>query len=147
MAVEGPGEHLAAAKGRLEPAGKASPIISELESAVGFQRKWRQITSWSYFLLATFSVMFAAAATVVAGLGYSAAAAICAAITTVVTSLEKVLQFREKWVHHRACETQLDMVRLRLRVGRIDEGTALSEIERIMTTYVSELPIGRMGEA
>jgi hypothetical protein len=72
-------------------------VLGDLNSRIAFQKKWRQITSFSYFTGATLSVIAAATATVVAGLGYAAAAAVVAAIATIATSLEKVLLFREKW--------------------------------------------------
>lgn len=54
-------------------------VLGDLNSRIAFQKKWRQITSFSYFTGASLSVIAAATATVVAGLGYAAAAAVVAA--------------------------------------------------------------------
>jgi hypothetical protein len=122
-------------------AAVADDLLSELKRRIDFQRKWRQITSFSYFMGASLSVVAAAAATVVAGLGYAAAAAIVAAVATIATSLEKILLFREKWAHHRATETELELLRLRYQAGKIDADGAISEIERIVRRYGSQLPM------
>ena len=118
-----------------------SDIASELQSLIRFQQKWRRITSFSYFAGASLSIVAAAAASVVAGLGYSAAAAILAAIAAVVASLEKVLLFRDKWAHHRAVETELDLVRLKYESHEIDKKTTVAEIERIVRDYSQRLPL------
>jgi Protein of unknown function (DUF4231) len=116
-------------------------VLPELDEQIDFQRRWRRITSFSYFTGASLSVIAAAAATVVAGLGYAAAAAVVAALATIATSLEKVLLFREKWTHHRAIETDLELLRLRYRAHKVDEEHAISEFERIVRRYGSNMPL------
>jgi hypothetical protein len=115
-------------------------FVSELNKRIEFQQKWRRITSFSYFTGASMSVIAAATATVVAGLGYAAAAAVVAAVATIVTSLEKILLFREKWGHHRAIETDLELLRLRYETGKVDTDGAISEIEKIVRRYGAKLP-------
>ena len=119
----------------------SSQITAELQKLIEFQKKWRRITSFSYFAGASLSIVAAAAASVVAGLGHSEAAAVIAAVATVVASLEKVLLFREKWTHHRAVETELELVRLKYQAHEVDEKKALAEIERIVREYSQRLPL------
>jgi hypothetical protein len=116
-------------------------VATELDALIGFQRRWRRITSISYFAGASLGIIAAAAASVVAGFGEAAAAAVIAAIATVIASLEKVLLFRDKWTHHRGVETELELVRLKYRAGEINEKKALAEIERIARDYSANVPL------
>src|SRR5215470_14231812 len=79
----------------------------ELLALIRFHRGWKQFSSYASFIGSALSIVSAATATVVAGLGYAAPAAIVAALATIFTSLEKVLQFRERWDLHRLVESEL----------------------------------------
>jgi hypothetical protein len=52
---------------------------------------------------------------------------------------------REKWGHHRAIETELDLVRLRYEAGQVDAAAAVTQIERIVRFYSARLPMGGRG--
>jgi Protein of unknown function (DUF4231) len=116
-------------------------IATELRRLIEFQRKWRRITSLSYFAGASLSIIAAAAASVVAGFGEAGAAAIIAAVAAIVASLEKVLLFRDKWTHHRAVETELELVRLKYDEGELGKEKTVAEIERIIREYSQKLPM------
>lgn len=119
-----------------------NPVLEQqLNAAIAFHRKWRRITSFSYFAGASLSVVSATTATVVAGFGYASAASIVAALATIFTSLEKLLLFRGKWTHHRAAEAQLGMVCLRYMAGQIDDKATVDQIERITHLYTTNVPI------
>jgi hypothetical protein len=51
------------------------------------------------------------------------------------------LLFREKWAHHRAIETELELLQLRYRANKIDDEQAISEFERIVKRYGSGVPM------
>jgi hypothetical protein len=116
-------------------------IATELQSLIDFQRKWRRITSLSYFAGASLSIVAAAAASVVAGFGDAGAASVIAAGAAVFASLEKVLLFRDKWTHHRAVETELELVRLKYDAGELGKEKTLAEIERIVRDYSQKMPL------
>jgi hypothetical protein len=119
----------------------STDMLLELGKAIAFQQKWRRITSFSYFIGASLSIVSAAAASVIAGLGFSSVAAIVAAAATVLTSLEKVLLFREKWSHHRSVESELEIVRLGYIAKQFDERAAFEKIVKIMQFYNAKMPM------
>lgn len=123
-----------------ESAMSESPILKELERKIAFQRKWRRITSLSYFTGASLSVIATVAATVVAGRGDAQSAAFVAAAAAIFTSLEKVLLFREKWSHHRAVELELEFIRLSLLAHQIDENKAIEQMKQVITFYTRRMP-------
>jgi len=112
-------------------------LEAELNRAIAFQKRWRRITSFSYFAGASLSVVSAILATLLGGFGDSQGAAIAAAFT----SLEKVLLFREKWSRHRSIEVALEGVRLDLLARNINEKGMAQRMKELLTTYSARLPI------
>jgi len=120
---------------------KDNGLRGELDRAIAFQKKWRRVTSFSYFAGASLSVISAILATLLGGFGDSHGAAIAAAFAAAFTSLEKVLLFREKWSHHRLIEVELEGVRLGLISETLDDKGAAQKMKDLLTAYASRMPI------
>jgi hypothetical protein len=126
---------------RGDPMTHEEKLEAELNRAIAFQKRWRRITSFSYFAGASLSVVSAILATLLGGFGDSQGAAIAAAFAAGFTSLEKVLLFREKWSHHRSIEVALEGVRLDVLARNIDEKGMAQRMKELLTTYSARLPI------
>jgi hypothetical protein len=92
-------------------------------------------SSFASFIGSALSIVSAAAATVVAGLGYATAAAVIAAFATVFTSLEKVLQFREQWDLHRLMESELEQLRWEAASSALDDIAIANRVGEIRNKY------------
>ena len=123
-------------------------LLPELDEAIAFQTKWREIMSVGYTSLSALAIIASGAATVVAALrDYSTEAAILAAVATISFGTEKTLMLREKWVHHLATAAELRSLRLALVYGGLDTKTAAQKMGRILEGYAVGLPIAPRSEA
>jgi hypothetical protein len=120
--------------------GRTQTLL-ELDRQIAFNRKWRRITSISYFTGASLSIISTVTASVVAGFGHAPEAAIVAAAATVFTSLDKVLLFREKWSHHRTVESELEIVRLGFVTRQWDDKGVFERITTILRHYAGKMPL------
>jgi hypothetical protein len=87
-------------------------ILSELDKEIRHQRTWRNIMSVCYFSSSALAIALSGSASVVAGLGHSAEAAMLAASATILLGVEKTLMFREKWLFHLSSQAQLHILNL-----------------------------------
>jgi hypothetical protein len=111
----------------------------ELDTIIKFHRAWKKFSSFASFIGAALSIVSAAAATVVAGLGYAEAAAIIAAFATVFTSLEKVLQFRERWDLHRLMENEFDQLRWDVALEGLSDRELAKRVGDIRIKYAERM--------
>ena len=75
-----------------------------------FQRRW-QLLSMTLYVAATIGTLLStSAAGVLAAMRYDKAAAILAALSTVLIGVEKSLLFREKWRFHLTIRTKLELL-------------------------------------
>ena len=117
---------------------------AELAKLIEFHNGWKRFSSYASFAGAALSIVAAATASVVAGLGNAPAAAIIAALATIFTSLEKVLQFRERWDLHRDTEERLDQLRWEVSVGQLPPADLLAQIGQIRTGYSEKMSAFRV---
>jgi hypothetical protein len=111
----------------------------ELDALITFHKSWKRFSSFASFIGAALSIVSAASATVVAGLGYSAAAAVVAAFATVFTSLEKVLQFRERWDLHRLMENDFDQLRWEAASNELSNIELAHRVGEIRAKYAERM--------
>ncbi|MSM39743.1 MAG: hypothetical protein GJT30_09025 [Geobacter sp.] len=118
-----------------------SNFMNRLDSQIAFQRKWRLIMMTTYISTTIFIMLFSSSATILAAIELSHYAAIAAAATTVLVSIEKSLLFREKWKLHVTIQTNLENIKLLYDTKHIDLKEAAHEVVNIMERYSTELPI------
>jgi multidrug transporter EmrE-like cation transporter len=118
----------------------ASPVQQfsvdlELVALIAYHKGWKKFPSRASFCMTAFSIVAAAAASVTAGLRYSVAAAILAAMATVFTSLEKVLQFRERWDLHRITEDGFQQIRWERALKGLADDAVADRVNAIQRHY------------
>jgi hypothetical protein len=119
--------------------------LAELNRLIEFHRGWKRFSSYASFLGSASSIIAAATATVVAGLGSASAAAVIAALATIFTSLEKVLQFRERWDLHRETEESLDQLRWEAATGNLSRSADLvAKVSEVRTAYSQRMSAFRV---
>jgi hypothetical protein len=114
-------------------------ISAELTKLIAYHRGWKKFSSYASFVGSALSIIAAAAASVVAGLGYAATAAVIAAFATVFTSLEKVLQFRERWDLHRSVEDDLDQLRWERAERNMTAAQVTEKVNEIRNNYTTRM--------
>jgi hypothetical protein len=120
---------------------KDDELVAEIEAKLVFQVKWKRIMSAAYFTTTALGLVFSAAATVVAGVGYSLGASILAGSATALFGLEKALLFREKWTHHLNSAMQLEALKIEYQYGTLDATKTSQRLAEILTSYAARLPV------
>jgi hypothetical protein len=127
--------------------GVALTDVSKLvEDQLKFQRRW-QLLSMTFYVVATVGTLVCtSAAGVLAALHYDKAAAIFAAVATVLVGVEKSLLFREKWKFHLTMRTKLELLQTEMVTKGLDAATAGQRLGEILETYASNLPVEVRGQ-
>jgi len=81
------------------------------------------------------------AATYAAARDQTQAAAVFAAVSTILIGLEKSLLFREKWKFHLAIATRLFILTTKMQLESADANTVADEYASILDNYASSIPI------
>jgi hypothetical protein len=112
---------------------------------VKFQRRW-QLLSMTFYVVSTVGTLLCtSAAGVLAALHHDQAAAILAAVATVLVGTEKSLLFREKWRFHLAMRTKLEVLQSAIVTQGLDAAAAGQQLGEIMETYAANLPVEARG--
>jgi hypothetical protein len=119
-------------------------ILNDLSNRIDFHRKWKRIWSATYFSGASASIVCAAVASASAGFitdtgeGKFITAGFALA-TTILTSLEKVLNLREKWDLHRNSMQSLDLIRLEFLAESDEHVGVVEQIAAVEQAYSARL--------
>lgn len=127
--------------------GIALTDVSNLvQDQLKFQRRW-QLLSMTFYVVSTVGTLVCtSAAGVLAALHYGMAAAIFAAVATVLVGVEKSMLFREKWKFHLTIRTQLELLQTEMVTKGLDAVTAGQRLGEILATYASNLPVEVRGQ-
>ena len=111
-----------------------------------FQRRW-QLLSMIFYVVSTVGMLVStSAAGLLAAMHYDRAAAILAAVSTVLIGLEKSLLFREKWKFHLTMRTHLDVLQTEIVTKGLDAPAAGQRLGEIMESYAVNLPVEVRGQ-
>jgi len=106
-----------------------------------FQRRW-QLLSMTLYVAATIGTLLStSAAGVLAAMRYDKAAAILAALSTVLIGVEKSLLFREKWRFHLTIRTKLELLQTEVVTKNLDAKAAGKRLGEIQESYALHLPV------
>jgi hypothetical protein len=107
----------------------------ELLSLIRYHKAWKRFSSYASFSMTALSIVSAATASVTAGLQFATVASILAGLATVFTTLEKVLQFRERWDLHRITADDLAQVEWNMQVKGLSSAEAADQVFNIVKRY------------
>jgi hypothetical protein len=116
-------------------------LNNELDNEIAFQKRWKMYCMSAYAFTTIGTIVLTAATTILAAFKVSEYASLCAAVATILIGTEKSLLFREKWKLHLIIFTKLNAVKRRLLFGKIDGAQAVEQLNQVLETYSSELPI------
>lgn len=119
-----------------------SEVSDWLNQEIERHRLWRKIWSALYFTTAAMTIVMGALTTVTAGMmdeNGGQYVMFLAAITTILASLEKVLNLREKWDLHRNTQVTLEMIRIRSVSGLLENKELIDRIEKTAHFYSNQL--------
>ncbi len=112
---------------------------------VTFQQRW-QLLSMTFYVMSTVGTLLCtSAAGLLAALHHDLAAAILAAVATVLVGTEKSLLFREKWRFHLAMRTKLEVLQSAIVTQGLNAATAGKQLGEIMEAYAANLPVETRG--
>ena len=112
---------------------------------IKFQRRW-QLLSMTFYVVSTVGTLLCtSAAGVLAALHHDQAAAILAAVATVLVGTEKSLLFREKWRFHLAMRTKLELLQSAIVTQGLGPAAAGQQLGEILETYAANLPVEARG--
>ena len=125
--------------GGFPPGGQAAPLQfdpdTELAELISHHHSWKRFSAFASLGGSALNVITAATAPVVAGLGMSAAAAIIATLAIIFASLEKILQFRERWNLHQAMEDQLEQMRWEFAANNMSIAELTERVNEARSNY------------
>jgi hypothetical protein len=111
-----------------------------------FQRRW-QLLSMTFYMMSTVGTLVCtSAAGLLAAMHYHRAAAILAAVSTVLIGLEKSLLFRERWKFHLTMRMQLEVPQTEIVTKGLGAPTAGQRLREIMENYAVNLPVEVRGQ-
>lgn len=106
-----------------------------------FQRRWQLISMTLYVAATIGTLLCTSAAGVLAAMRYDRAAAILAAISTVLIGIEKSMLFREKWRFHLTIRTKIELLQTEIVTQNLDAETAGQRYGEILESYALNLPV------
>ena len=117
-----------------------------IQGQLRFQRRW-QLLSMTFYVVSTVGMLVCtSAAGLAAAMHYDRAAAILAAISTVLIGLEKSLLFREKWKFHLTMRTQIEVLQTEIVTKGLDAPAAGQRLGEILQSYAVNLPVEVRGQ-
>jgi hypothetical protein len=130
-----------------QPTEQRRELEADLESQLGFQRRWRLFSMTGYVATTIGMLLGSTGATLFAAKGLTDVAALLSAVATILIGIEKSLLFREKWKFHLLMFTKLNVLRANLHLGKLDVEQAADEFTSILSSYASELPMAAREQA
>jgi hypothetical protein len=129
--------------------GEPDVALDEIKRVLGdqlrFQRRW-QLLSMTFYVTSTVGTLLCtSAAGILAAMHYDVAAAILAAVATVLVGLEKSLLFREKWKFHLTTRTSLELLQTEIITKGLDAASTGARLGEILEKYASNLPVEARG--
>jgi hypothetical protein len=110
-----------------------------------FQRRW-QLLSMTFYVTSTAGTLLStSAAGILAAMHYDTAAAVLAAVATVLVGLEKSLLFREKWKFHLTTRTSLELLETEIITKGLDAAATGAKLGEILESYAANLPVEARG--
>ena len=116
-------------------------VTKIVQGQLRFQRRW-QLLSMTFYVVSTVGTLVCtSAAGLLAAMHYDRAAAIFAAVSTVLIGLEKSLLFREKWKFHLTMRTQIELLQTEIVTKGLDAAAAGQRLGEILESYAVNLPV------
>jgi hypothetical protein len=106
-----------------------------------FQKRWQLISMTLYVAATVGTLLCTSAAGVLAAMSYDKAAAILAALSTVLIGVEKSMLFREKWRFHLTIRTKLELLKTEIATKKLDAEAAGKRLGEIQESYALNLPV------
>lgn len=112
-----------------------------IQGQLRFQRRW-QLLSMTFYVVSTVGMLVCTSgAGLLAAMHYDKAAAILAAVATVLIGLEKSLLFREKWKFHLTMRTHIELLQTEIITKGLDAPSAGQRLGEILESYAVNLPV------
>lgn len=120
-------------------------VSGSIAGQLRFQRRW-QLLSMTFYVTATVGTLLStSAAGLLAAMHHDTAAAILAAVSTVLVGTEKSLLFREKWRFHLGMRTKLELLQSAIVTQGLDAAAAGQRFGALMEGYAANLPVEARG--